>query len=135
AGLVHERTDGNPLFMVNAVDYLVAEGLIVEYEEGWELAVEIEKVEVGVPDSIKQMIEKQLDHLDADLQRTLEAASVAGAEFSVLAVVAALEADRARVPARCDKLARQPQFIRECGVHELPNGEAVSRYGFIHALY
>jgi predicted ATPase len=56
AGLVHERTDGNPLFMVNAVDYLVAEGLIVEYEEGSELTVEIEKVEVG-PDSIRQMIE------------------------------------------------------------------------------
>ena len=30
AGLIHERTEGNPLFMVNAVDYLVAEGLIAE---------------------------------------------------------------------------------------------------------
>ena len=52
--------------MVNAVDYLVAEGLIGGHEESWELAVEIENVEVGVPDSIKQMIEKQLDHLDAE---------------------------------------------------------------------
>ena len=33
AGLIHERTEGNPLFMVNAVDYLVAEGLIGEAEE------------------------------------------------------------------------------------------------------
>ena len=33
AGLIHERTEGNPLFMVNAVDYLVAEGLIGEYEQ------------------------------------------------------------------------------------------------------
>jgi DNA-binding winged helix-turn-helix (wHTH) protein len=78
AGLIHDRTDGNPLFMVNAVDYLVAEGLIGEFEESWELLVEIEKVEVGVPDSIKQMIEKQLDHLNAEQHRTLEAASVAG---------------------------------------------------------
>src|SRR4030095_16472259 len=90
AGLIHERTEGNPLFMVNAGDYLVAEGLIVEYQEGWELAVGIEKVEVGVPDSIKQMIEKQFDHLDAEQQRTLEVASVAGAEFSALAVAAGL---------------------------------------------
>ncbi len=88
AGLIHERTEGNPLFMVNAVDYLVAAGLIVEYETGWELGVEIEKVEVGVPDSIKQMIEKQVEHLDANDQRTLEAAGVAGAEFSTLAVAA-----------------------------------------------
>ena len=96
---------------------------------------EIENVEVGVPDSIKQMIEKQVDHLDADEQRTLEAASVAGAEFSTLAVAAGLEEDRSAVEARCDELARQRQFIQDCGVQELPNGEAVDRYGFIHALY
>jgi len=135
ARLIHERTEGNPLFMVNAVDYLVAERLIVEEEECWELVVEIENVEVGVPDSIKQMIEKQVDHLEAEEQRTLEAASVAGAEFSTLAVVAALGEDRAAVEARCDELARRRQLIQDCGVQELPNEEAVSRYGFIHALY
>ena len=70
------------------------ERLIGEHEAGWELVVEIENVEVGVPDSIKQMIEKQIDHLDADEQRTLEAASVAGAEFSTLAVVAGLGEDQ-----------------------------------------
>jgi predicted ATPase len=64
AKLIYERTEGNPLFMVNAVDHLVAEKLISENEDSWELAVEIENVEVGVPDSIKQMIEKQIDHLE-----------------------------------------------------------------------
>jgi predicted ATPase len=81
------------------------------------------------------MIEKQFDHLDAEQQRTLEVASVAGAEFSTLAVVAGLGEDRAAAEARCDQLARQRQFIQDCGVQELPSGEAVTRYGFIHALY
>jgi predicted ATPase len=135
ATLIHERTEGSPLFMVNAVDYLVAEELIRECEQRWELVVEIEKVEVGVPDSIKQMIEKQIDHLDAEDQRTLEAASVAGAEFSTLAVVAGLGEDPATVEARCEELARQRQFIQDCGVQELPSRGAVTRYGFIHALY
>jgi DNA-binding winged helix-turn-helix (wHTH) protein/predicted ATPase len=135
AGLIHERTEGNPLFMVNAVEYLLTEALIVKREANWELVVEIEKVEVGVPDSIKQMIEKQLDNLSAEDARTLEAASLAGAEFSTLAVVAALEEDRAAVEARCDRLARQRQFIHDCGIQVLPNGETVGRYGFIHALY
>ena len=135
AGLIHERTEGNPLFMVNAVEYLLTEGLIVKHEGHWELVVEIEKVEVGVPDSIKQMIEKQIDNLSADDVRTLEAASLAGAEFSTLAVVAALEEDCATVEERCDRLARQRQFIHDCGVEVLPNGETVGRYGFIHALY
>jgi hypothetical protein len=115
--------------MVNAVDYLVTESLIVEREHNWELAVEIEKVQVGVPESIRQLIEKQLDHLDAADQRTLEAASVAGAEFSTLAVVAGLQEDRASVEARCDVLTRQRHFIQDCGVQVLPNGEAVMRYG------
>jgi predicted ATPase/DNA-binding winged helix-turn-helix (wHTH) protein len=135
ARLIHERTEGNPLFMVNAVDFLATEGLIVEHEQGSGLVVEIEKVEVGVPDSIKQMIEKQLDHLNADKRRTLEAASAAGAEFSMAAVAAGLGEDRTVVEARCDELARQHQFIQDRGVQELPNGEASTRYGFIHALY
>ena len=135
AGLIHERTEGNPLFMVNAVEYLLTERLIGESEERWELVEEIEKVEVGVPDSIKQLIEKQLDRLDGDEQRTLEAASVAGAEFSTLAVVAGLGEERGAVEARCDHLARQRQFLQDCGIQELPNGEVMPRYGFIHALY
>src|SRR5262245_54578835 len=135
AGLIHERTEGNPLFMVNTVDYLVAEELIVESEDEWELVADVGKVEVGVPESIKQMIEKQVDHLDAHQQRTLEAASVAGAEFSTLALVAGLDEDRAVIEARCDELARQHHFIQAAGVQILPNEEVVSRYGFIHALY
>jgi predicted ATPase/DNA-binding winged helix-turn-helix (wHTH) protein len=135
AGFIHERTEGNPLFMVNAIDYLTAEGLIAAHGDTWKLEVDIEKVELGVPDSIRQMIEKQLEHLDPQLQRTLEAASVAGAEFPTVAVASAIDESRATVEARCDQLARQHQFIEECGVQELPNGDAVTRYGFIHALY
>jgi DNA-binding winged helix-turn-helix (wHTH) protein/predicted ATPase len=133
--LIHERTEGNPLFMVNAVDYLAAKGLISESQEGWTVVEDIEKVEVGVPDSIKQMIEKQVEHLDLDEQRTLEAASAVGAEFSSLAVAAGLAEEQAVIERRCDELARQRHFIQDCGVQILPNGEAVTRYGFIHALY
>jgi DNA-binding winged helix-turn-helix (wHTH) protein/predicted ATPase len=135
ARLIHERTEGSPLFMVNAVDYLVADGRIVESEQGWELVVAIEKIDVGVPDSIKQMIEKQFDHLDADEQRTLEAASVAGAEFSAVAVSAGLGEDPLAVEKRCDRLARQCQFIQDRVIQVQPHGETVSRYGFVHSLY
>src|SRR5262249_7109376 len=135
AAVIHERTEGNPLFMVNLVDYLLAEGLIGKYEERWKLVGEIKNVEVGVPDSIRQMIEKQVDHLNAEEQRTFEAASVAGAEFSALTLAAGLGQDQAIVEGLCVELAYQRRFIQDCGVQELPNGQAVSRYGFIHALY
>ena len=111
AALIRERTEGNPLFMVNAIDYLVAEGLIVADEDRWELVAGIKKVEVGVPESIKQMIDKQFDRLDANQQRIVEAASVAGAEFSTLAVAAGLGEDQAHIEVRCEELARHRQFI------------------------
>ena len=135
AELIHSRTDGNPLFMVNAVDYLLEAGLIVQSAGRWNLSVDIDNVEVGVPDNIRQMIERQIDNLGPDKQRTLEAASVAGVEFSTLALVAGLEEDPTEVEDRCVELARNRQYIQDCGIHELPNGELTTRYGFVHALY
>ena len=135
ARLIHERTDGNPLFFVNAADYLLSEKLITQINGRWELTVGTENINLGVPDSIKQMIEKQLDHLDPLQRRTLEAASVAGVKFSTFGVVAALKEDRTSIEAGCEELARQHQFIQEAGVRVLPSGEAITRYRFIHALY
>lgn len=132
AALIHDKTEGNPLFLVNAVDYLIAVGAIIEDESGWTLGVELERVEVGVPRSVVEMIEKQLDQLDEDEKRMLEAASVAGIEFSSLAIAAALGDDKT---ARCDELVRRGQFIQHRGIEELPDGESTARYGFIHALY
>jgi predicted ATPase len=134
-GLIHQRTEGNPLFMVNVVDYLEAQNLVGRASQSWELLVEIENVQLGVPESIRQMIEKQVEHLSESEQRILETASVAGSEFSTLLVASGLLEDRAAIEARCDELARQRQFIQDSGVQVLPNGTPVSRYGFIHALY
>src|SRR4029453_10816224 len=78
---------------------------------------------------------KQVDQLGDENQQTLEAASVAGVEFSALALAAALEEDLDVVQSRCDELAGRRQYIQDCGIQELPNGEVVPRYGFIHALY
>ena len=38
ARLIHRRSEGNPLFMVNLVEYLLAEGLIALDNGGWQLA-------------------------------------------------------------------------------------------------
>ena len=107
AHLIHQRTDGNPLFMVNVVDYLLARKLLVETDGRWELKVKLEELEVGVPESIHQMIEKQVDRLSLEQQQMLEAASVAGVEFSAAAVAAALEEDMDVVEDRCEGLARR----------------------------
>jgi DNA-binding winged helix-turn-helix (wHTH) protein/predicted ATPase len=135
ARVIHARTDGNPLFLVNVTDYLLSEKLIGRVNGRWELTEEIENINVGVPDGIKQMIEKQLDHLDGAHRAMLEAASVAGANFTTFGVVTALKENQTSIEARCEELARQHQFIREAGIRVKPNGEAIPRYEFIHVLY
>jgi predicted ATPase len=88
-----------------------------------------------VPASLGQMIEKQIDGLTAEEQRVLEAASVAGGEFSAAAVAAALGKEVAQSEEWCAELTRGEQFLRACGIDEWPDGTVAGRYTFIHTLY
>jgi DNA-binding winged helix-turn-helix (wHTH) protein/tetratricopeptide (TPR) repeat protein len=135
AALIHERTEGNPLFMVNTIDYLLTEHLIEPHDGGWRMSAAIDTVKVGVPDSIRHLIETHIERLDPRDQRVLEAASVAGAEFSIASVSAALGDDAEGVEARCEELSRRHQFIRDAGGESPPTGATIGRYGFVHAVY
>jgi DNA-binding winged helix-turn-helix (wHTH) protein/tetratricopeptide (TPR) repeat protein len=133
--LLHQRTDGNPFFLVNAVDYLQAEGLIAKPNSHWRLTVPLGALEVGVPESIRQMIEKQIERVNGEQRRMLEVAAVAGLEFSTGAVAAGLEQDLMRVEEHCEQLARQHLFLRATGTSTYEDGTVTARYAFIHALY
>ena len=135
ARLIHQRTDGNPLFMVNVLDDLVTQGVIAERDGSWQLRRELAEVDVGVPESIRQMLSKRIDMLSPDEQRVLEAASVAGVEFSTAAVAAGLDVDVVQVEEWCGGLARRNQFLRPGEGSEWPDGTVASHYTFIHALY
>ena len=41
AHLIHRRTDGNPLFMVNVVNDLIAQGVLAKTNGEWELRREV----------------------------------------------------------------------------------------------
>ncbi len=133
--VIYRRTDGNPLFLVNFVDYLLAQGVLYEQGGRWELRGEIEQLEGGMPDSIRQMIERQLEQLTPDEQRVLEAASVVGVEFTAAAVEAALEESEGWSEERCDRLARQQRFLCAREPKMWPDGTVTASYAFTHALY
>jgi len=135
ARLIHQRTDGNPLFMVNVVDYLLGQGLIIEHDGQWELKAELTEIEVGVPESIRQMIERQIDRLSGAEQRVLEAASIAGVEFSSASVAAALTGDVVQIEEQCERLTCHSQFLRPAGISQWPDDTASASYGFIHVLH
>jgi len=81
------------------------------------------------------MIERQIESLTTAEQQMLEAASVAGAEFSVAALAAALGAEPDDVEDQCEALAWRGQFLRTSGLEDWPDGTIAGRYAFVHALY
>jgi predicted ATPase/DNA-binding winged helix-turn-helix (wHTH) protein len=133
ARLVYARTDGNPLFMVNLTDYLVAREFLVQVNDRWELKAR--PGEVGVPESLRVMIEMQVERLSPQDQRMLEAASVAGIEFSDVVIGDILEEDCEEIQKRCQGLIQREQFLRLKSIERLPDGAEMTRYAFIHALY
>jgi predicted ATPase/DNA-binding winged helix-turn-helix (wHTH) protein len=135
ARLVHQRTEGNPLFIVNVTDFLVVQGLLVEKEDRWKLRSDLEDLSQGIPPTIRQMIEKQFERLSAEEQRLLEASSVAGMEFSALEAAAGLGETVEEVEQQCAALARRELFVRERGKSVWPDGTVTGHYEFLHALY
>jgi DNA-binding winged helix-turn-helix (wHTH) protein/predicted ATPase len=132
---IHQRTDGNPLFVVTLVDTLVRQGALEVGAAGWSLPRGLETVDVGVPESLRQLIEQQLEQVSPEDQAILEAASVVGMEFSAAAAAAGVEGAPEAVEARCAALAGRGQFLRARGTAPWPDGTIAARYGFIHALY
>jgi DNA-binding winged helix-turn-helix (wHTH) protein/predicted ATPase len=135
AHLIHRRTDGNPLFMVNVIAYLVAQGVLVQSEGHWTVAGAVTATEAGVPASLQQLIEQQLERLGAKDQRVLEVASVVGAEFSAAAVAAGVATEIEEVEEQCEELARREQFLWASETAEWPDRTVAARYRFRHALY
>ena len=131
---IHRGTEGNPLFIVNVVDYWLSQDVLVETAGQWQLAAPVEDL-AAVPESLRQMIDTQLDRLPEDERRMLEAAAVTGVEFPTAAVAAGLGEIEERVDERCERLASQGRFLLPRGMEVLADGTATGRYGFIHGLY
>ncbi|MDH3601006.1 MAG: hypothetical protein OEU26_15395 [Candidatus Tectomicrobia bacterium] len=130
-----QRTNGNPLFLVNMIDDLIRQGAVWESPMGWQWREDVNVVEMEVPMSLRRLIEHQLEQLPPGDQTLLEAASVAGMEFVSAAVAAGLDSTAEAIEVQLDALARRGQFVKLGGTVEWPDGAVTTRYDFIHALY
>jgi DNA-binding winged helix-turn-helix (wHTH) protein/predicted ATPase len=133
--VLYQRTQGHPLSLVTMVAELVQRGVVVEAAHGWELTASPQAVTVGVPENLRQVIEQQFERLTPPEQAVVEAASVAGVEFTAAAVAASLGEAIEVIDARCAALARQGQFLQAHGTDVWPDGTVAGRFRFGHALY
>jgi tetratricopeptide (TPR) repeat protein len=135
---IHELTDGNALFMATVLDYLVDHDLLDEADGETSSAEGLDRL--GIPDTVGQFIEQQLDELAAPDRELLEVAAAAGVEFSAAAVLAGATEDQPELQAkdvtdRCSTLAWDTGLLIERELAEWPDGTVTAQYRFHHALY
>ena len=133
--LLHRHTEGNPLFMIAVLEHMLEAGLVEHEEGGWRLRRPASEIAVQVPETLRQMIGAQIERLSAPEQRVLEVAAIAGMTFVAAIRAPTANLDPVSFDECCDALARRNHILRLAGTQELPDGQVVQRYEFVHALY
>jgi DNA-binding winged helix-turn-helix (wHTH) protein/tetratricopeptide (TPR) repeat protein len=135
AHTIHRHSDGNPLFMTAIVSDFIKNGILARAGDAWVLSADAASVDPGVPDTLQQMIELQVDRLGEPDQALLNTASVAGHKFSAWAVGAMLGVPAEQAEEMCDRMAQRQQFLRPARSAAGLGGDRSSSYEFRHALY
>jgi DNA-binding winged helix-turn-helix (wHTH) protein/tetratricopeptide (TPR) repeat protein len=135
APVLHQRTQGNPLFVVAVVDELIRQHVVRQGPAGWAMRGGVEALSAIVPATLQALLEQQLAHCSREEQTLLAAASVAGVEFAAAAVAASLERSEDEIEVQCATLAHHGQFLQARGRAEWPDGTVTACFGFRHALY
>jgi predicted ATPase len=126
ARILHRRTEGSPLFLTKVVDHWLPLGLLEKPPD---------QLSLDVPDTLRELVDRQLAMISPAEQAILEAASVVGLEFAAAAVSGAVEQSDEDVEAAFDALATQGVFLNLSGRTSWPDGTVSARYMFVHDLY
>jgi class 3 adenylate cyclase/tetratricopeptide (TPR) repeat protein len=123
-----QRADGIPLYAVETVRMLAADGRLVEVDGRYRPSGELGDLQV--PDSLRSLITARLDGLDADDRRLLQEASVLGQTFTAPALAAVSGAAPADLEQRLRGLVRRELLTVEAD----PRSPERGQYGFMQGL-
>jgi class 3 adenylate cyclase/tetratricopeptide (TPR) repeat protein len=121
---IGEETEGNPFFIREVLLHLIEEGKVLTEEGRWRATLSI--AEVGIPETVREVIGRRLSRLSDGTNRLLAAASAfdGGFAFDVVALLSGL-GEAAALDAIDEGLAAQV----------LQPGGAADTYDFTHALF
>ena len=119
--LIHQRTEGHSLFLVDLLCDLRRRGVLVEDPRaGWRLAEGLAAIERELPESVRSMIQRKLDALGDDTQQLLAAAAVQGVDFDS-AMIARRDRNRRTGRRRSShRLEREHALVRFTGEEGCP---------------
>ncbi len=117
--VVYRETEGNPFFVNEIVRLLVSDGRLEQAED-------VTSWSVTIPQSVKEVVRRRLDHLSPDCNQALIVGAVIGREFDlgILKEVCEIAEDRL--------LDLLEEAVAERVIAEVPR--TLGRYVFSHAL-
>src|SRR5579885_161079 len=118
-----EATQGNPLFIREVLLHLIEEGKILRDGQGWTSKLSIE--ELGLPESVRQVIARRLARLSDEANRLLSVASAFNGSFAFEIAAAAANLDEQTALSALDE-ALDAQIVRP--------GASSESFDFTHAL-
>ena len=132
--VLYRHSGGNPLFMAATLEHLVQRRALKWDGACWRISQPLEAVEPEVPETLRHLLELQLEQLADAERQALMAASVAGERFSTFDVETMLTEDCADVGELFEALASRGQILRAAAGGLTDRGHAAT-YEFKHALY
>src|ERR1700722_10313529 len=135
SALVHRHTEGNPLFMVTALEHMAKQGLLTRANGHWQLHVPLAQIELQEADDLRHMIEAELKRLSPQEQNALELAGIAGASFSASQIGSVADMDARSLEDLYEELSRRHHIVKWAGTQSFPDGSVSERYEFAHVLY
>ncbi|MGH8972161.1 MAG: AAA family ATPase [Acidimicrobiia bacterium] len=91
ARAVYEETEGNPFFVREVVRHLTETGAIQRRAGRWTTRLPVE--ELGIPESVRDVVGRRLSRLSDGANRTLRLAAVVGSVFDLAVVRTATGVD------------------------------------------
>ncbi len=132
---IHERSGGNPLFVVALVDELLRREWLAMTENEWATGAADDAVLQAVPGELSEMILVQLEPLIDSDRALLDVASVAGLVFDPRVVAAALGCDTEHAEERCRTLVQRRLLAPVGHLTGQAGGQAPGHFQFIHPLH
>jgi class 3 adenylate cyclase len=125
AQAITRETAGNPFFAGELLRHLAESGATVQKGGGrWQLVGDV--TELGLPQSVREVVGRRVERLGADARTALSAAAVVGRDFDLDLLVAVVEFDEARL------LDLLEQAVAASLLQEI--SERAGRFTFTHAL-
>ena len=122
------RADGIPLYAVETVRMLIADGKLQADGDGYAVVGDV--AQIAVPETLVALISARLDSLAREDRALLQDAAVLGQSFSVAALAGVSGADEAAVESRLAGLVRREFLTRDADPRSPEHGQ----FAFVQAL-